>query len=429
MRIRTIAVIISTVLISYSCASLKTYAIRKDISRIISNSPVFSKYLVGFALYDPLESKWLSEINSDQYFTPASNTKVLTLASWLDLDKDSIPFLLVDRTQNIIKPLGDPTFLHPDFENQTPAYGLLLNLNSDTIHVYYDNNIQQYGPGWAWDDYYFSYQPERTQFPVFGNVVRAQIDDSVYSFSPPFFKGFIDINNERTGRERNYNLFNFSISKYLGDSVNVDIPFITSLELTNTLLSDTLNKTFLTHDIAGNVSWDTVYSYHRVPVLAKMMQRSDNFLAEQLLINARLASGFESQSNYFRYLNSTLFKDLPDSLIWVDGSGLSRYNMITPRSMVSVLEGLYSQMTWEEIRDIFPAGGVSGTIKNWYGAEEPYIFAKTGTLRHNHSLSGYLVTNSGKKLIFSFMNNHYPFGSSKVKSEMQKLLEDIRDNY
>ena len=78
---------------------------------------------------------------------------------------------------------------------------------------------------------------------------------------------------------------------------------------------------------------------------------------------------------------------------------------------------------------IFSTGGVSGTIKNWYAAEQPYVFAKTGTLKHNHSLSGYLKTNSGKTLIFSFMNNHYPFSSTQVKTEMQSLLEDIRENY
>jgi D-alanyl-D-alanine carboxypeptidase/D-alanyl-D-alanine-endopeptidase (penicillin-binding protein 4) len=81
---------------------------------------------------------------------------------------------------------------------------------------------------------------------------------------------------------------------------------------------------------------------------------------------------------------------------------------------------------------LFPAGGESGTIKNWYAAldgEDPYVYAKTGTLSNNHCLSGFLITKSGRKLLFSFMNNHYVTSSSIVKAEMEKVLRHIRSRY
>ena len=79
---------------------------------------------------------------------------------------------------------------------------------------------------------------------------------------------------------------------------------------------------------------------------------------------------------------------------------------------------------------MLPAGGERGTIKSWYGGkEEPYVFAKTGTLSNKHCLSGYLKTKSGDVLIFSFMNNNYVGSSTPVKEEMQKVLEWIWENY
>ncbi|MGI9552249.1 MAG: D-alanyl-D-alanine carboxypeptidase, partial [Aurantibacter sp.] len=77
-----------------------------------------------------------------------------------------------------------------------------------------------------------------------------------------------------------------------------------------------------------------------------------------------------------------------------------------------------------------PKGGVSGTLEDWYpGNPKPYIIAKTGSLGNNHCLSGYLITKSGKTLIFSFMNNHFRRPSSKIKRRMQLIFEEIRDGY
>jgi D-alanyl-D-alanine carboxypeptidase/D-alanyl-D-alanine-endopeptidase (penicillin-binding protein 4) len=68
-------------------------------------------------------------------------------------------------------------------------------------------------------------------------------------------------------------------------------------------------------------------------------------------------------------------------------------------------------------------------VKNWYKADSPYIFGKTGSLSNNHCLSGYLITKSGKTLIFSFMNSNFVASTSDIRSNMQGILEYIRDNY
>ena len=123
-------------------------------------------------------------------------------------------------------------------------------------------------------------------------------------------------------------------------------------------------------------------------------------------------------------------KDLRQKPRWVDGSGLSRYNLFTPESMVHVLHKMYQEIPKERLLLFFPAGGQSGTLEEWYpGDANPYIFAKTGSLGNNHNLSGYLLTKSGRTLIFSFMNNHFMDNPSEIKERMQRIFEGIRDTY
>ena len=76
-----------------------------------------------------------------------------------------------------------------------------------------------------------------------------------------------------------------------------------------------------------------------------------------------------------------------------------------------------------------PASGESGTLKNSYKASKPYIYAKTGTLRNNHSLSGLLITKSGKTLYFSFMNSNYTVPNSQLKQAMEEILITVHDQY
>jgi D-alanyl-D-alanine carboxypeptidase/D-alanyl-D-alanine-endopeptidase (penicillin-binding protein 4) len=132
------------------------------------------------------------------------------------------------------------------------------------------------------------------------------------------------------------------------------------------------------------------------------------------------------------YATDSLLKDLPDEPQWVDGSGLSPQNMFTPRSVIKLLDKIQQEVPMEKIKAYFPAGGESGTIRNWYPADPgdpPYIYAKTGTLSMSAALSGYLFTKSGKTLLFSTFFNNYTGSSSVQKTELQKVLYFIHANY
>ena len=114
---------------------------------------------------------------------------------------------------------------------------------------------------------------------------------------------------------------------------------------------------------------------------------------------------------------------LPDQLEWVDGSGVSRYNMITPRAVVAVLKKIYKKVGFQNIKNYFPKGALSGTLKEY---DLKNIYAKTGTLRHNHNLSGYLVSSEENIYVFSVMVNHHTSSKSEVRNAISQLLNKFQ---
>ena len=170
----------------------------------------------------------------------------------------------------------------------------------------------------------------------------------------------------------------------------------------------------------------------RGAVLRRMMHQSDNFIAEQMLIVcAGVKFDLLQQDTLIKWMLDSSLSKLPQRPRWVDGSGLSRYNLLTPQSLTQVLQKLWNEQPHQQLLSIFPAGGISGTLLDWYAGKDgkPYVFAKTGTMSGVHCLSGYILCKSGKTLIFSFMHNNFVGSSRAWKVEMQRLLEQIRDSF
>jgi D-alanyl-D-alanine carboxypeptidase/D-alanyl-D-alanine-endopeptidase (penicillin-binding protein 4) len=175
---------------------------------------------------------------------------------------------------------------------------------------------------------------------------------------------------------------------------------------------------------------NVLYSQPVDSVMKKMMIESDNFIAEQMLImgSGHLFDTLDADL-CIKYAIDHLFPELNKQIDWVDGSGLSRYNKFTPRAISMLLQKIYNEYPQELIIDLFPNGGVSGTLKNNFKEETAYVIAKTGSMSNVYNLSGYLITNKGEWLIFSFMNNNFEVPTSLVKMEMEKILRNIHLKY
>ena len=92
-----------------------------------------------------------------------------------------------------------------------------------------------------------------------------------------------------------------------------------------------------------------------------------------------------------------------------DGSGLSRHDYLSPRTIVTVLAAIMSHADFRAFYDALPIAGLDGTIRNRMKgtAAQGNVRGKTGTLDKARALSGYVTTADGRRLIFSALCNNY----------------------
>ncbi|WP_375434504.1 D-alanyl-D-alanine carboxypeptidase [uncultured Hymenobacter sp.] len=409
------------------------------LTQLLQDSPVLRQHNVGVCVTDAATGAKVYELNADKYFTPASIMKLFSLYTGLHMLSDSLPSLryVVRHDSLIFWGTGDPTLLHGD----VPSRRALDFLRTRPEKLFYAEipNVTAYGPGWTWDDYNYYYQPERGPFPVYGHTVRfyataSQPRPRVY---PRFFRplteavpaGTPNPTDDHVRRPELENRFAFfPITKKWVD----ETPFRTSPSLLLQLLQDTLHRPVLPMPFRLR-SQDSVRVLNGLPVdslYRRMLQVSDNFLAEQLLLmcSSRLGQDSLSTSRPIRVMQTLFLANLPDAPHWVDGSGLSRLNLVTPRTMVALLLKLHQEVPEKRLLSLLATGGGHGTLRRVYrDPRGPWLWGKTGTLTNNHNLVGYLRTRSGRLLADSFMNNNHGVETSEEPKETEGVLTHERE--
>lgn len=421
-----------------SCSSSRK--LTKELDSTFLNSEFLKNGYHGFIVYDPQEREVLYQHNAEKYFTPASNTKLFTFYTGIKLLEDSIPGIRYTVLGDTLffGPTGDPSLLHEDYATSR-VFDFLKTRQETLAYIPASYKEKHFGPGWAWGDFNWYYSPERGAFPIYGNYVKVTLSptDTLPRVSPTYFQNSFVPGEAYSGRgsgvmrDLKTNKFTYTIDSQSRERVQ-DVPFVYSEHLAIELLSDSLDRNIhIKESVPENFHLvNTIYSIPSDSLYKPMLQRSDNFFAEQiLLLSAEAISDTLRSDTAIDYMMEHHLRDLPDKPQWRDGSGLSRYNLFTPRTMVKLLEKIREEVPQERLFELLPAGGVSGTLRAWYKADEPYVFAKTGTLNNNHSLSGYLRTKTGKIFIFSFMNSNYVSRTSDVKGEMEHVLRTIHENY
>ncbi len=418
-------------LLFYQAAEAQPKAIRQWASQDVLNVKGISNAHTGICIFDPATGKYWLQHQADKFFMPASNTKIFTLFTGLQLLGDSLPGMRYSEndTAVFIQATADPSFLHPDFTYQ-PVKDFLTATDKRVWYQPVTIKNKRFGPGWAWSDYADYYQPELNEWPMYGNVTRINITGRQYSITPAYFarsatlqflpeQSADEVLADRDERENRFILYMRPDDRASRD---FEVPFITGTREQLLLrLADTLHKPvgLLPAAVAGgrlmkSIPADTLFQ--------PMMHRSDNFFAEQILMMCSAAKWDTIDTRkVIKYMLDSALKDLPTAPSWVDGSGLSRYNLFTPADFVGVLHKLYKTYPKERLYPLFPSGG-KGTLRNYYQALPGRLYAKTGTLSGCVALSGYLVTKSGKTLIFSVLVNNHDTTSTVVRRAVEKFL-------
>lgn len=411
---------------SKSTYSVHSKSFTKYVKGEIEKSSILSGHSVGLVISDSKTEKVLTDLQGARYFQPASNTKLFSLYAGLCALGDSVPGIRYQLTGDslIITGTGDPSLLHPDL----PHSAVLDFLKSRKEKLFFsdsDFNNPRFGSGWAWDDYNDYYQTERSALPVYGNFVRFSIDSSKALIAyPGFWKDSLQFSSRVTGirREEHANRFNFSAHP-LPAGLEEEIPVRMSPGLTVSLLERELKRPIGLIDDVIKKPYLTKYSIPADSLYARMMQVSDNMLAEQLMLLYASVNNLPlTTDSAIAHMKEHYLQDLPDKPVWVDGSGLSRYNLFTPRTIVALLFKIDKKIKQERLIKIF----VKPELQN---RPLPFIVAKSGSFRNNYNLSGYVFTKSGRKLTFSFMNNNFAGPVSAVRKEVERVLLAIGENY
>ncbi|USD25408.1 D-alanyl-D-alanine carboxypeptidase [Flagellimonas marinaquae] len=402
------------------CASVKT-TITSELAR-----PTLENSFHGLLVVDAKTGKEIYNRNGEKYFTPASNTKIVTFYTGVKLLPKNIPTLkyLISQDTLFIEGTGDPSWLHPHLKDSS-AINWLKQQN--TIALYTKNHDEdRYGPGWAWEDYETYFSPEKTTMPLYGNVIFASHTDGL-SVSPSELTQAVLVKDTTLSRDEFVNRFYISPT----ETDTLEVPFITSDSLTKHLLESAIGKEITLSEHFPEGEKQTLYGLETDSIYKRMLFRSDNFLAEQLLLaSSGMLSDTLSTQKAINHMLNTHLKDLDQQPRWVDGSGLSRYNLFSPKSFVQILEKLHKEVPEERLFGIMPMWGPNSTVKQWKDpTTEPFLFAKSGSVGNNYNLSGYVKTKSGKLLIFSFMNNHYRIPTSEILDTVYSTLKNLHENY
>ena len=420
-----------------SCSLQKQ--IGKTAAVALADSSLLNAH-VGISIYEPATGKYWYNYNGEKYFVPASNTKLPTcyaamkylgdslVAGRLELYKDSIL---------VIHPSGDPTFLHPDFKQQN-LYQLLKNFDHFRVDIDFSGfDEDPLGSGWSWNDYQEDYMAERSPFPIYGNLVRFNFKGRSPASVPR-----VDILSEdnmvikdssKDGNNfqirRNLSSNTFLVIPAAGPYVSENVPFRADDIFVKEALNDTLKLSYGTavrYSGRGNqLRGKVIYSQPTDSILKIMMHRSDNFFAEQsLLMVSNEKLGIMNDSKIIDTLLKTDLKGLPQPPRWADGSGLSRYNLFSPKDFVYILNKMKDDFGMDRLKVILPTGG-RGTLSNYFLGNKDRIFAKTGTLSGVVALSGFFYTRSNKLLIFSVLVNNHHGSATAIRRTVEKFLQNV----
>jgi D-alanyl-D-alanine carboxypeptidase/D-alanyl-D-alanine-endopeptidase (penicillin-binding protein 4) len=464
---------VSQTLPRYSVSTLPEFWNQMDD---IFNDPSFSNANWGVVIQSLETGEYFYKKNEDKLFLPASSLKLFTTAAGLiqlgpeyrfttNIYKRGIIDGSILKGDLIIQGRGDPTISARFYGgDMLRLYNLwadsLLNLGIYEISGNIIGDDSEFddrglGEGWAWDDESYWYSAQASAISFNDNCVDISVfvkQDKKTSkvFMHPDTK-YVTISNEVTVvpkdsttdidvyRERGTNLITVSGTiKVDSDTVRTFCTVNNPTRFAMVVLRNALEKKGITvtgstmteDDLTLPIDYkhaDFLFTNLSPPlreIIKVVNKNSQNFYAEQILKTIGLeAAHYGTRENGIQ-AEFDIFKDMginTDGMVMVDGSGLSRLNLVSPRHFISLLNYMFKSKYYIPYFNSLPIAGVDGTLatrlKNTRA--EAKIRAKTGYLTAVRSLCGYALTGDNEPVAFSIIVNNF--------NVPVKLAENVQD--
>ncbi|MCL1068377.1 D-alanyl-D-alanine carboxypeptidase/D-alanyl-D-alanine-endopeptidase [Shewanella olleyana] len=372
-----------------------------------------------------------------------------------------------------------------------------VNRVSGKVYLVAAESKQTRAPGWAWDDLGICYAAPVSNYIIDRNCVKASLspadDSSTVSIKPIYpitmtstatFDPSIDV------KEAQIHFCELHMQRFDNNHYQLDgcYPGNKSIRLAIAVNDPSLYSQAVIADLlsANNIVYQhiettskinkqqTIIASHQsalLPELLKiMLQKSDNLIADSLLkqiganyfyqnthqtsalklteSNDPQLKNAEQQHSQWQKANQNdgflvgakaiehIMRELGLPFIEaniVDGSGLSRYNLITARQMMSLLQLIKNDQHLQYIENLLPISGQSGTLRyKKYFNQPPLkneVAAKTGTMMGVENLAGYLNADNGKQYAFVIIENGLSPKAKKARLApfSALLLQTIND--
>ena len=315
--------------------------------------------------------------------------------------------------------------------------------------------------GWEWDDLQWYYGAEVSALPLNDNAVDLSIKPSSSVGSPCFvqiqpFNALFRVNNTcktsasaskrdlTVKKDLDQNVLEISGTMPIGDkgfsnSLTVSRPaelFIALLKQRlaqkgvivtgQTRVTGVKEKSLVSIvPTVPQIEIAKVESFPMSLIAAKTMKPSQNLYTETILwtLGEELKATFANQpespfanpksisADRGIFVVQSFLKQIgipTDGVLQYDGSGLSRHNLVTPASLVTLYSYMGKQSRYSQVwRDSLTIGGVDGTLKNRFvgTTASGNLRGKTGTIDQVSALSGYVTTAAGEQIVFSIIVN------------------------
>lgn len=419
-----------------------------DIKTVLAESSI-KKDTISISIKDTETGKTVYELNEHRLVSPASTQKIVTLAAslWtLGPDYNFTTDLYKDTNNNLYLKLGaDPYLREKDLKK------LMDDAKNKKIltpkNIYIDDYIVDgvtWGEGWQWDDDLNYLMPKFGAYNLDGNllyiIVAPTEEGSPANVYPKFFYPVTFMNLAVTdSKQENGVAFerNNSISPdiltvrgHVSEIKPYPIPVPNIKRYFRLRLEDAISNAKI--EYYGTISQkklpsENIYIVSSVkhPIklaVADILKNSNNMAAESVF---KIAGGkyvkntgsVEAAVKMFEAFCKKLDVKA-DNIKIVDGSGVSKNNLMSADFMTDFLVALSKVPGFEIYKNVLPTSG-EGTLENRMLYFKDNLRAKTGTLSDISAITGFITSKSGKTYAFDIMIN-----DAKSSPADKKMLEE-----